>query len=48
MWAADTVAQVDQDAARWLRQYHPDLSDQAVGVVANDFSFIWKVSWAHD
>jgi hypothetical protein len=39
---ASSVAQLGENACRWLRRNHPELTEEAVSQLANRFSFDWK------
>jgi hypothetical protein len=42
LWAADSVDAIGQRVGAWLRQHHPELSDEAIRAVANQYAFDWR------
>jgi hypothetical protein len=39
---APSVEQLGENASRWLRTTHPELTEEAVRQLANRFAFDWK------
>jgi hypothetical protein len=39
---APSVEQLGEEASRWLRTTHPELTEEAVRQLANRFAFDWK------
>ena len=42
LWAVDSVAEIAGSAEVWLRSRYSDLSEEAIGALANQFAFDWK------
>jgi hypothetical protein len=42
LWEERTVGDIADRVSRWLRAHHPELSDDAINAVSNQFAFDWK------
>jgi hypothetical protein len=42
LWNSRDIADVGRRATTWLRDRYPELSDDAIGAVSNQFAFDWK------
>jgi hypothetical protein len=42
LWQAATVAEIGRRVEAWLRAHHPELSDEAITAVSNQFAFEWR------
>ena len=42
LWNSGDIADVGRRATTWLRDRYPELSDDAIGAVSNQFAFEWK------
>jgi hypothetical protein len=42
LWAADSVEEIGHRVEVWLRGNYPELSDEAVRALANQYAFDWR------
>ncbi len=42
LWNSGDIADVGRRATTWLRDRYPELSDDAIRAVSNQFAFDWK------
>ncbi len=42
LWAADSLEEIGRRVETWLRENHPELTDEAVQALTNRFAFDWK------